>query len=118
MKCEVCGSEFEAKRADARACSPKCRKKLSRGKDVTDKSESVTDNVTDNPDPLKRITHVPLKGSPEWYASIEYRNLIEELEVKSIAQLKEEGYYIPCWKERGLNKKPTIEEVLAYAGGY
>lgn len=39
MKCIVCGIEFESNRADAKYCSPKCRKAASR-------LSSVTDNVT------------------------------------------------------------------------
>jgi hypothetical protein len=47
MKCIVCSGEFESKRSDAKYCSDKCRKELSRTKPVvTDKS--VRDNVTDN----------------------------------------------------------------------
>lgn len=45
MKCEVCGIEFESKRADAKYCSPKCRKEMSRINSVTD---NVTLNVTLN----------------------------------------------------------------------
>lgn len=45
MVCQACKREFEG-RADARFCSPKCRKQASRL--VTDNT-NVTDNVTDNP---------------------------------------------------------------------
>ena len=41
MKCSYCGIDFEPKRADAKTCSSKCRKDLSRLK-------SVTHNVTLN----------------------------------------------------------------------
>jgi len=45
MKCSQCGKEFQAKRADARFCSGKCR--IERLRSVTD--NLVTDNsVTDN----------------------------------------------------------------------
>ena len=30
--CEVCGTEFRARRADARCCSARCRQKASRGR--------------------------------------------------------------------------------------
>jgi hypothetical protein len=32
IKCDICGNEFQSKRKDARTCSPKCRKVLSRQK--------------------------------------------------------------------------------------
>lgn len=38
--CLICKEEFESKRDDAKCCSPKCRKRYSRNKDVT---EEVTD---------------------------------------------------------------------------
>lgn len=51
LKCQQCGSEFEAKRVDARFCSAKCRQNAKRGvtaNRVTDNQGTlVTDNVTD-----------------------------------------------------------------------
>ena len=32
IRCDVCGSEFRARRADARFCTPRCRQKASRGR--------------------------------------------------------------------------------------
>src|SRR5262245_43720709 len=46
MICQTCGRTFEAKRQDARFCSPRCRKAASR-RGVTD-NLSVTPRVTDN----------------------------------------------------------------------
>lgn len=55
LKCQICGKEFEAKRRDAKTCSPACRQIFKRNRlNVTDKvkCDSVTDNqtklVTDN----------------------------------------------------------------------
>lgn len=56
LACKVCFREFRAKRADARLCSLKCRKRLSRSnKDVTDNQKkrpvmsqiNVTDKESD-----------------------------------------------------------------------
>jgi len=52
MKCIICGSEFEAKRSDAKFCSPSCRVKASRNvviepKEVVDNSAS--DKAMDKP---------------------------------------------------------------------
>ena len=46
-ECDVCGREYESKRADSKTCGVKCRVKRTRGEglSVTD----VTDNVTDKP---------------------------------------------------------------------
>lgn len=43
MNCSVCGKVFEAKRADAKYCSDKCRKSDKRKKI---KADSVRDNVS------------------------------------------------------------------------
>lgn len=46
-KCEMCGIEFEAKKA-ARTCSPRCRKLLSRQESVTPNVTLSDPTVTDN----------------------------------------------------------------------
>ena len=109
MKCELCGTEFEAKRADARYCSSGCRKKASRT--VTDKT--VTDKAPRTVTDKKRITQPPAKIYEGYYKSQQYKNLIEELEVKSIKQLD----WIPNWKLHGFKKMPTADEVIGLAGG-
>ena len=122
MKCIVCGKEFEG-RADAKYCSVTCRSKAHRATDnatdskinvATDKLSvaNATDNATDKKDPLKRITKPPLRATEEWYKSDGYKNLIEELEKKSIEQLEKEGYMVPAWKYAGHKKKPNLQEIL------
>jgi hypothetical protein len=136
-KCETCKIEYEG-REDSRTCSPACKKKLQRLKGTikgdiveakgdikeTDSlkgtnavtmyfvAERGTDLVSEA-DPLKRITRPPEgKVGPEYYESETYKNLIEELEVKSIEQLKKEKYWIPAWKYAGHKKKPNMDELL------
>ena len=46
MICEHCKTDFEAKRADARYCSAKCRVTANR---VADKCNTVTDNKCNKP---------------------------------------------------------------------
>lgn len=52
MNCTVCGIEFEG-RADAKYCSPRCRKEASRNKSI------VTDNVT--------LSDIPVTLNFEFY---------------------------------------------------
>jgi len=117
MKCSVCGKEFESKRSTAKFCSGACKLALHRGKiSVTKKEVSVTNDTLKKvsvTDPLKRITRPPDKVYDGYYQS-EYKNLIEELIVKPISQLRDEGYYIPSWKDNGV-KCPlkVIEQVVA-----
>jgi hypothetical protein len=47
--CAYCGVLFEAKRADARYCSDKCRVTANRNKSDRLNVTPVTDNVTDKP---------------------------------------------------------------------
>jgi len=57
-KCQQCGKEFEAKRADAQFCSDKCRKALSR----TDKSDKDVGQIISDTTPEiksdKFINHI------------------------------------------------------------
>jgi len=119
---------FETKRKDALFCSPNCNKKHQRQKNVPDNNldpvvldniEKSRSDVRDNYENASvRITKVPEgKVGPEWYESEDYKNLIEELEVKPIYQLKREGYFIPNWKTLGLKRKPTPDELIGLAGG-
>lgn len=109
--CEGCERGFDSKREDARFCSDSCRKKLSRTLSRTEPiiSDKSDKDVTDNVDPLKRITRPPEKIYDGYYKSDQYKNLIEELELKPLKQLREEGYYIPAWKENGMSKKPSMD---------
>lgn len=47
-ECSLCTVEFTSKRADAKFCSPKCRKEASRISSVTDNVTLNAPNVTDN----------------------------------------------------------------------
>ena len=129
MKCLACGKEFESKRADARACSPSCRKKLSRTKDSVTDNLDVTDNVisvtnvtdssvTDNSGlkPASEVFQTPPEKE-NYYKSKKYLDLIKHLEETSIKDLEKEGTFIPCWKYAGFKKAPTAKEILAVAGG-
>ena len=117
MKCSVCGKEFESKRSDALTCSPACKKKLQRlkGTNKGDNLKGTNDTLkkVSVTNPLKRITRPPDKVYDGYYQS-EYKNLIEELIIKPISQLRDEGYYIPSWKENGV-KCPlkVVEQVVA-----
>ena len=78
---------------------------------------SVTANKWDSNlitgDPLKRITKVTTdKIDQDYWTSQTYLNLIEELELKSIKQLEDEGYHIPGWKYAGYKTKPCIKKLL------
>lgn len=58
-----------------------------------------------NPDPLKRITIVTDDApSQRWLESTDYKNLMEELDKKPLAQLEREGYWIPVRKYPPLDK--------------
>lgn len=129
-KCTLCHKEFESKRDDAKFCSDGCRKKLSRTI-ISDKEEIISDK-TDieelsrtkndtltfyyepnkdgyNKDPLKRITLIPDRIDCSWYKSLDYINLLEEIEVKSLKQLREEQYFIPAWKyDKQYSKNPLF----------
>ena len=113
-KCENCGEEFEAKRADAKYCSAKCRVAANRN-NVTD--NSVTDNVTDK-EYRGRATGKTLKemGAQDlydeiesypgdtWWDSAEYKELMKRLNGKSLEELRRDGYKIPNWKKPGLKR--------------
>ena len=79
--CEVCGREFEAKRADARYCpGGTCRQAAKRLSvtgpldNVTDKPDVVTDklSVTDTRHPMNRIKFV-VDTTPEQEAELRAR---------------------------------------------
>lgn len=82
---------------------------------VTDKQPKtrVLTNKWDmelNPEtnPLKRITKVPSgRVDPDYYKSMTFQHLVEELDQKSITQLEKEGYWIPAWKLAG-KKRPFV----------
>ena len=104
MKCSVCGKEFESKRSTAKFCSDKCKKRSQRGLAGQNEEVSGTNDTlkeVSGTNPLKRITRPPDKVYDGYYQS-EYKNLIEELIIKPISQLRDEGYYIPSWKENGV----------------
>jgi hypothetical protein len=116
-KCEQCGEEFEAVRADARFCTAKCRVKSSRsvtegeGLSVTRPDVNVTDSpvtdksVTDNPDLLQKIDvakdlHLSLEkdlGITGWTADgIFIRPDITVAQVRNIARLVHAKHSRPC----------------------
>jgi len=108
MKCMVCGKEFESKRSTAKFCSGACKLALHRGKvSVTKKEVSGTNDTlkeVSGTNPLKRITRPPYKVYDGYYKSDQYKNLIEELDLKPLKQLREEGYQVPVWKLNGLKR--------------
>jgi len=70
-------------------------------------------NLDPEKDPLKRITQIPTgKVNMEYYHSQTYKNLIEELESKTITQLEKEKYFIPAWKISGYKKRSNLKELL------
>ena len=70
-------------------------------------------NLNPEKDPLKRITEIPNSTADmDYYHSQTYKNLIEELESKSIKQLEKEKYFIPAWKISGYKKRPDLSELL------
>jgi len=93
---------------------------------VTDSVTATPDGVSENAglnkwdlnlnpekDPLKRITEIPSDTvDMDYYHSQTYKNLVEELEVKSITQLTKEKYFIPAWKISGNKKKPDVKDSL------
>jgi len=109
MKCIVCGTAFESRRADARFCAPSCRKKFSRGlKDVITKvSVNVSEKVVDIPaNPDKRhcescvtfesgIHWCPNKACSCWQTPEEQEADIEEHQ-KNCSHPKEQRYMNRC----------------------
>lgn len=107
MKCMVCGKEFESKRSTAKFCSDKCKKRYQRGLAGQNKEVSGTNDTlkkVSGTNPLKRITRPPYKVYDGYYKSDQYKNLIEELDLKPLKQLREEGYQVPVWKLNGLKR--------------
>ena len=103
--CEGCKSKFEAVRGTARFCSEKCKKQVQRS--LAGQTEKVSGTKplsvpVSGTDPLKRITRPPEKVYEGYYQSTQYKNLIEELKLKPLKQIREEGYWIPNWKENGV----------------
>lgn len=60
-RCEACDQEFQAKRADARFCSARCRMRAFRARSVTPAVTAVT-SVSEKKSP---------KGRIDWKKSIE-----------------------------------------------
>ena len=91
-ECIVCKGVFEAKRADAVYCSPKCRKAGSRIK--CDNEGTVTDNyVTDNPLEYCRTCQVKLPPLEQ--------------------PRKQPGMCINCVTDKYKLKQPKVSQVAA-----
>jgi uncharacterized Zn finger protein (UPF0148 family) len=107
MKCIICNEEFEAKRADAKVCSDKCQKRLSR---TTKSTKVISDTVgKDMSDiiPLKEINVTlaevcTLEELRDYPAMCETKRIQKEaiyrLENNSIEDLQARGISIPNWK--------------------
>ena len=112
MKCLICDKDS----GKGKTCSSKCRKTHSRMAkcdtiSVTNPKcdQSVTEPaILNNIDPTKAIVHT-LSASDlynaishylanAWVASPEFGELMRRLRVKSVEELKSEGYWIPSWK--------------------
>jgi hypothetical protein len=132
-QCIECGKDFEATRSDAVLCSDKCRQAHKRGT-VTDKTgEGITDKDVaashslmgkkilsgENPamnrwnedvttlGPRDLYVRINLYPGTTWKKSPEYIELMKRLVEMPLETLREQGYFIPTWKEgrESMNKE-------------
>ncbi len=61
--CDICGTSFEAKRADARLCSQACRKRAQRAGAARTRKSVVAAGLTVVPDPPAAAAPAPVSGS-------------------------------------------------------
>jgi len=110
-KCIACGNDFEAKRIDAKLCSMKCRQSHSRRGD----KDRIGENIPSTPvvsttlnrwgedvttlGPQELYIRINLYPGVTWKTSPEYAELMKRLKEKSVEELKDQGYFIPTWKE-------------------
>ena len=116
MECEVCKKEFVPKRKSARFCSPACRVKYNREVDTPHNSceppeeklgmingELVAVNQWGEDvkalGPRDLYIRINLYPGVTWKTSPEYAELMKRLKEKSVEELKDQGYFIPAWKE-------------------
>lgn len=115
-KCMNCGSEFEAKRADARFCSEKCRQ-IAHRKSVTDKlnQQSVTDIPVKYFTDTAGVQHqVDYKGRRETQALLDsWRHGEGTAEQQTLAILGEQYSTIKgIDKQEYLGYEPTPHVIL------
>lgn len=101
MNCLNCNIEFEPSRADAKTCSPKCRKELYNKRSIgTDKSQNGTDNVI----MAERII-------PEYFEfSIKHKPANENIDTSDIAKDKAKVRKAIYWYDVPLAALPIIKK--------
>lgn len=97
MECVVCNTNFSSRRKSAKYCSPKCRIAHYRNRDTVTESSVTNDTVTLSKDEL----YFAINQYPQdtWKTSPEFKELKRRLKSMTVEELKEQGYFLPAWKE-------------------
>ena len=118
--CEVCGTEFDSKRSDARYCSPKCRKAAFKCSPVEQITEQINENRTDRGTdkfidtrhPMNKVGPLVVSTTPEQEAALraKYPNLT------AIRKALMNQYIPPMVQSDEVRRKKRLAQLRGWEG--